>query len=108
MCALGLDCLAVGVPWACKEPHENMRIVRVVLRDGNQAKRIRVSLRVHAGRIIGSEASAQGIPSTLVSEILVPRVLWWFKNHDKSENSKIREITLRSFTLKLNNIFTFF
>ena len=26
-CALGLDSLAVGVSWACKEPHEYMRIV---------------------------------------------------------------------------------
>jgi hypothetical protein len=24
-CALGIDGLAVGVPWACKEPHEYMR-----------------------------------------------------------------------------------
>jgi hypothetical protein len=44
---------------------------------------------------------------TLISEILVPRVLWRFENREKFENSKILEITLQSFALKPNNIFTF-
>ena len=47
-------------------------------------------------------------PFTVVSEILVSRVLWRFENREKSEKSKIPKITLHSFALKINNILTFF